>query len=178
MATASDKVEIFTIGHSNLPTEEVIAALRANGIELVVDVRSVPFSQYTRHFNRDELERTLAAAGIGYAFAGEHLGGRPTDPTCYRTGELPEDGASYLDLVDYEEVAKRSWYRCGLARLVDVARARRTAILCSEEHPRRCHRHHLIARSLLELNVEVWHIRRHGTLEPATREARQMTLLP
>ena len=49
--------------------------------------------------------------------------------------------------------------------------------MCSEEDPRRCHRHHLIARSLLELGIEVGHIRRDGTVEPATAEPRQLSLL-
>ena len=53
-----------------------------------------------------------------------------------------------------------------------------TAVMCSEEDPLRCHRHHLIARSLLERGVAVGHIRKQGTVEPAVPEPKQMTLLP
>ena len=44
---------------------------------------------------------------------------------------------------------------------------RRTVLLCSEEDPRRCHRHHLVARSLLDAGVRVLHIRHAGELEDA-----------
>jgi uncharacterized protein (DUF488 family) len=50
--------------------------------------------------------------------------------------------------------------------------------MCSEEDPARCHRHHLIAQSLLTQGVVVQHIRRGGTLEPAAIEPKQLTLLP
>jgi len=171
-------IEIFSIGHSNLASEEVVATLREHQIEVVVDVRSVPYSQYTPQLNRDAWERTLRDAGIRYAFAGEHLGGRPTDPSCYRTGVLPDGDADYLSLVDYDEVAKRPWFRKGLTRLVDIALDARTAIMCSEEDPHRCHRHHLIAQSLLSSGVAVGHIRKGGRLETAMPEANQLSLLP
>ena len=150
MTGATDGATILTIGHSNLSGEEFVAVLRRHGVATVVDVRSVPFSQYTPQFNRGVLERALAGAGIGYAFAGDYLGGRPTDPTCYKDGEVPEGEANYLVLVDYDEVATRPWYRRGLARMIETTVERPTATMCSEEDPLRCHRHHLIAQTLLE----------------------------
>ncbi len=178
MGETGDEVTVYTIGHSNQAVEGLIGALRRHGVGVVVDVRSVPYSQYTPQFNRQALERDLAAVGLRYAFAGEFLGGRPTDPTCYRNGELPEGEANYLALVDYEEVARRLWFRRGLERLVEIASEAPTAIMCSEEDPLRCHRHHLIARSLLARGVAVGHIRKQGTVEPAVPEPKQMTLLP
>ena len=173
-----DGLEIFTIGHSNLTAEDVVVMLREHAIVMLVDVRSVPYSQYTPQFNREAWERTLREAGIRYAFAGEYLGGRPTDPTCYRTGALPDGDADYLSLVDYDEVARRPWFQKGLARLVAIARESRTAIMCSEEDPDRCHRHHLIAQSLLRAGLAVTHIRKGGRLETATPEPNQLSLLP
>lgn len=169
---------ILTIGHSTLLGEEVIAALRGAGVATVVDVRSVPFSRYTPQFNRAELERTLAAAGIGYAYAGEFLGGRPTDPTCYKDGVIPDGEANFLALVDYDEVARRPWFRRGLDRLIEIAAERPTAVMCSEEDPLRCHRHHLIAQALLARGIVVGHLRKGGTVEPATPVAKQLGLLP
>lgn len=174
-------LEISTIGHSNATAAEIVALLQAHGITRVVDVRSAPYSQYAPQFNREDLARTLEAAGIAYVYAGQHLGGRPTDPTCYKKGELPSGHASYLALVDYGAVAQRDWYRRGIARLVELAAERPTAILCSEEDPRRCHRHHLIAQTLLAQGIAVWHIRRDGRREAATAtlpeaDARQLDL--
>jgi uncharacterized protein (DUF488 family) len=169
---------VFTIGHSNRDADDFVGTLLAHGIEAVVDVRSVPFSQWTPQFNRDAIEERLGAAGIAYHFAGKQLGGRPDDPTCYRSGAVPDAGADYLSLVDYEEVARRPWYRRGLDRLLEIAATRRTAVMCSEEDPVRCHRHHLIAQSLLERGIAVTHIRRDGAVEPATAPPKQLSLLP
>jgi uncharacterized protein (DUF488 family) len=169
VTTTDDQVEIFTIGHSNLSADEFVAALRAHQIAIVVDVRSSPYSQYAPQFNRLDLAQTLRTAGIDFEFAGEALGGRPSDPTCYRNGHVPPQKSDYLKLVDYETVATKSWYLEGIDRLIEIAKESRTAIMCSEEDPNRCHRHHLIAQTLLERDVTVWHIRKSGAREQAAR---------
>ncbi len=68
---------IYSIGHSNHPIERFIALLRGAGIEAVLDVRSVPQSRYVPQFGRQRLEAALAAAGLGYVFLGDALGGKP-----------------------------------------------------------------------------------------------------
>jgi uncharacterized protein (DUF488 family) len=145
--------------------------LRRHQIQAVVDVRSVPFSQYAPHFNRPELQSLLQQCGIQYVFAGEVLGGRPSDPMYYKTGAIPEGKADYLSLVDYPAIAQQPWYQRGLQRLVDIAITRPTAIMCSEEDPLRCHRHHLIENSLRDRDAKVVHIRRDGTPEEIDAEA-------
>ena len=77
---------------------------------------------------------------IAYGYGGEYLGGRPNDPTCYFTGQVPDGKANYLELVDYAEVARRDWYLRAIDRLIQCAEQDTTAILCSEEDPARCHR--------------------------------------
>ncbi len=171
---------LYTIGHSNLTIEEFLVALRLDGICCLVDVRSTPYSHYLPQFNRDNLEHSLRQAGIEYRFAGETLGGRPADPTCYKDGVVPDGHANYLELVDYDEVARRSWFRQGVARLLDLARQQPTAMMCSEEDPGRCHRYHLITQAVID-EVRVLDIRTSGTagyrLSEATRKPRQMTLI-
>lgn len=120
----------------------------------------------------------LSGEGIGYAYGGDHLGGRPTDPTCYRAGVVPEGEANFLALVDYAEVATRPWFRRGLERLIAIAAERPTAMMCSEEDPLRCHRHHLIAQALLGRGIAVGHIRKGGAIEPAAPAVKQLGLLP
>jgi uncharacterized protein (DUF488 family) len=146
------------------------------GIEALVDVRSSPYSQYSPQFNRETLAKTLEASGVEYAFAGEYLGGRPRDPSLYRSGEMPVGkGSNYLELVDYEKVAQQPFYQKGIARLLQIAGENRTVIMCSEEDPAHCHRQHLIAQTLLGQGVEVLHIRGEG-LEEAAVQPRQMSL--
>jgi uncharacterized protein (DUF488 family) len=140
--------------------------LRKFDVQRVVDVRSSPYSRYSPQFNRESLMSDLQYAGIAYGYAGEYLGGRPADPTCYFAKRVPEGRADYLRLVDYAEVARRSWFVRGLDRLVDRAGAGVTVVLCSEEDPARCHRHHLLARELDKRNIEVLHLRAGEPPEP------------
>ncbi|MCI0521134.1 MAG: DUF488 domain-containing protein, partial [Chloroflexi bacterium] len=141
-----------------------VELLHRHQIQVVVDVRSSPYSQYSPQYNRELLAKTLQQAGIEYQFAGEVLGGRPKDPSCYKNQEIPSGKADFLHLVDYPTVMTKAWYQEGLKRLIAASKINRTAILCSEEDPARCHRHHLIGKSLLERGVSVLHIRGDGNL--------------
>jgi uncharacterized protein (DUF488 family) len=177
--TVSDEpkgITIYTIGHSNVQASEIIGLLNAHGIRVLVDVRSVPYSQYTSQFNREQLSRSLEAAGITYAFAGEYLGGHPSDPSCYVGGEVPTGKSDFLKSLDFDAVEQRDWYKTGISRPVEIARAQPTAIMCSEEDPSQCHRHHLISQTLLKMGLSVRHIRKQGSLEEAITEERARQL--
>ncbi|ACZ39261.1 DUF488 family protein [Sphaerobacter thermophilus] len=157
---------IYTIGHSNQPAADLIALLDQHQIAVLIDVRSAPYSRYSPQFNREALRDTLSRAGIRYVFAGEYLGGRPADPACY------DD----LGHVDYQRIARQAFYVTGIDRLIDYACAARTAIMCSEEDPNQCHRHKLIAQTLLSRGFTVLHIRGDGRIEPARPLAVQARL--
>jgi len=159
-------MRLFTIGHSNHSLEQFIRLLEDNGIMVLVDVRTAPYSRYNPQFNKEQLENALRLHDIEYAYAGKFLGGRPSDPNCYKGHTLPEEGADYLHEVDYPEVMKRSWFVQGINRLLELADEQTTAIMCSEEDPAECHRHHLIANYLINEHPEadVRHIRGDGTV--------------
>lgn len=159
---------IYTVGHSNIELEEFLNLL--NGVEVVVDVRSIPFSRYAPQFNVHNIKEKLQAAGIQYIFmededVGNVLGGEPRNDDCYENGKIV-----------YEKVIKKSWYQEGISKLVELAGKKKAAIMCSEEDPHRCHRHHLITQSLLEKGLTVFHIRGDGTVGKAEKEAVQPTL--
>lgn len=157
-------MRLFTIGHSAHSLEKFLQLLEANGIMTLVDVRTAPASRYQPQFNKASLEQFLPQHEIQYVFAGKYLGGRPSDPTCYKSRSLPREGADYLHEVDYPEVMKRSWFIKGIQRLLELADEQTTAIMCTEEDPALCHRHHLIAQYILREHpeVNVQHIRGNG----------------
>jgi uncharacterized protein (DUF488 family) len=163
----------YTIGHSNKEISVFIDLLNKYDIDLLIDVRSYPYSQYNPQFNKQNIEKDLSAKGIDYLFLGNYLGGRPKDPTCYKGGEIPTSKVNYLDVVDYIEVSKRDWYHKGIEILLSKARSNRVAIMCSEEDPNRCHRHHLIAKTLLDKCFAVRHIRGNGVLEELVPRIKQ-----
>ena len=163
-------MRLFTIGHSVHTLGKFVHLLDENGIMLLVDVRTAPASRYQPQFNKAHLEQALPQHDIQYAFAGKYLGGRPSDPACYKKRILPSEGADYLHEVDYPEVMKRPWFIQGVERLLELADEQTTAVMCSEEDPALCHRHHLIAKYILDKypEVKVQHIRGDGAVFSAS----------
>jgi uncharacterized protein (DUF488 family) len=144
---------LFTIGHSNMTMEQLLELLVRHEVEVLVDVRTAPYSRYCPQFNQRELRQALAAAGLGYRFAGHTLGGKPMDEAL-----RGEDGTP-----DYDKIAATPAYEGGLRELVALAGEQRVAIMCSEADPAHCHREKLIARSLRARGVEVTHILPNGS---------------
>lgn len=163
-------MKLFTIGHSNHTVEKFIRLLNENGIMILVDVRTSPYSRYNPQFNKENLQSILGLQDIQYAYAGKYLGGRPSDPSCYKNRVLPQEGVDYLHEVDYPEVMKRKWFIQGIQQLLELADQDLAAIMCSEEDPAECHRHHLIAKFLIAEHpeVDIRHIRGDGTIYRAT----------
>ena len=159
-------MDLYTIGHSRHPIDQFIQLLKDHQIEVLVDVRSTPYSRFNPQFNKKSLESALPQRGIRYVYAGQYLGGRPSDPTCYRSGALPTKGKDHLHQVDYLKVMGQPWFVEGIQRLLELANEQTTAIMCSEEDPIKCHRHHLISQYLMARHpeVDVQHIRGDGTL--------------
>lgn len=154
---------IFSIGHSNHNLEDFLELLGQHRIEVLVDVRSAPYSKYTVQFNGPALKTAVVAAGLKYLFLGKELGGRPAEPQFYdATGR-----------VLYGQVAHSPLFLAGLARLEKGLATYRVAMMCSEEEPTNCHRRLLVGRVLAERGIQVQHIRGNGSLLSEDELARQ-----
>jgi uncharacterized protein (DUF488 family) len=124
--------------------------LEEHGIAELVDVRSFPGSRRYPHFNAPELERELGRRGIGYThLAG--LGGR-RKPRSSAAGFWRTEG--FRGYAEYMQTAEFKRALDALERLIDQGR---TAIVCSEAVPWRCHRQ-LISDALTTHGVAVLHI--------------------
>lgn len=62
-------------------------------------------------------------------------------------------------------VAASEPFRAALDMLTLEAGIGRTAIMCAEDDPRKCHRYHLVTPRLVERGFTVLHIRGNGGLE-------------
>ena len=155
---------IYTIGHSTRPLPELIGMLKENGVDLLVDVRTVPRSRFNPQFNGEALAAPLAAAGIGYvqlkALGGlrHHPKGAPPSPNTLW------HNASFRAYADHAMTAA---FRAGLAELCELAARHRPAIMCAEAVWWRCHRR-IISDYLLARNVQVEHIMAPGKCEQAS----------
>jgi len=154
MNTPSD-LTIYTIGHSNVPVEQLAGLLQQFGIRILVDVRSSPYAKYASQFNREELKAHPLMKPFKYFYAGKQLGGRPDNEVFY-----DEEG-----YVLYAEIAKTFFFEEGLEKLIDLAEKAPTAVMCSEEDPHACHRRLLLGRVLAERGITVQHIRGDGRLQ-------------
>jgi uncharacterized protein (DUF488 family) len=139
---------IKTIGHSNHPIERFVALLRAGGVERLVDVRSMPWSRRWPQFGRERLTKSLADAGIAYAWEGEALGGKP------------KSGGGYDDL------AARPEFTDAIGRLIRDSGDATLCLMCAEKEPLDCHRTVLVSRRLAQRGVAIEHLLADGTVRP------------
>jgi uncharacterized protein (DUF488 family) len=147
---------VYTLGHSRHSAEHFALLLRAHGVECLADVRSHPTSKWSPQFAKAALEAQLRALRLDYVFLGRELGGRP-------------EGAEFYTPEGQIDCTRRSLagdFIAGIERLLLLATARRTAILCAEEDPLHCHRRRLVTPALQRAGVAVVHIRGDGRLEP------------
>jgi hypothetical protein len=150
---------VFTIGHSTHPIEEFIGLLKNYGIEQLVDVRTVPKSRHVPQFNSDALATSLHGHRIGYVHL-KALGGlRHAKKDSVNAGWRNASFRGYADYMATEEFAK------GIDRLVELAKAKRTVIMCAEAVPWRCHRS-LVGDALLVRGIAVEDIMSASSVRP------------
>jgi uncharacterized protein (DUF488 family) len=152
---------VLTIGHSTHPIEEFIGMLRAHGVETLIDVRTVPRSRYNPQFDRDALPASLGAAGIEYVHMPALGGLRKPRSDSENLGWRNLSFRGYADYMQTPEFAE------ALARLIELSSGRRTAIMCAESVPWRCHRS-LIADALTVRGIPVEHIMSATASKPHT----------
>ena len=128
------KLPIYTIGHSNRTFDEFLELLKASHVELVVDIRKMPKSRNNPQFEGTTLRRSLEKAGIGYVHEPLLGGLRRAQKDSLNNGWR---NASFRGFADY--MATDDFTR-GLNGLLDRAGETRTAIMCAEAVPWRCHR--------------------------------------
>lgn len=132
---------VFTIGHSTRPIEIFAGLLRAHGVEMVADVRTIAKSRHNPQYNEASLRRSLQEAGVAYERLPGLGGLRHATQASVNTGWR---NASFRGYADYMQTPA---FDEALRELMALARERPTAIMCAEAVPWRCHRS-LIADAL------------------------------
>lgn len=146
---------VLTVGHSNTGLQNFVDLVTSQGVDVLVDTRSTPYSRWVPHFSRESLRDAARAAPFEYVYMGDSLGGKPSD----RKFHLP-DGS-----VDYESISQEPFYLAGIDRVLDLAKGRVVCLLCTEEDPIQCHRRLLVGKTLGERGVTVRHLRKQGLFE-------------
>jgi len=149
--TQSERITIFTIGHSTRPLYELLELLQENGVKVLVDVRTIPRSRHNPQYEWDSLVKSLRDSGIRYVGM-KGLGGlRRPRPDSENHGWR---NASFRGFADYMQTDS---FAEDIERLAEIAEEEPSAVMCAEAVPWRCHRF-LIADALLVRGFEVLHI--------------------
>jgi hypothetical protein len=173
-------IMIHSLGHSTHPKEDFISICQEANLHTIIDTRSHPGSTNYPHYNKEQIEQWLPAAGINYEWW-PNLGGwtnrhlpltqeyqqYDVDITQYQTAfpkqriakkrPLPETDKGFTNygFHDYQFYMTLPEFLHAIDNL--LKRRERLACICSEGYWAKCHRS-MIADYLIWLGKEMWHI--------------------
>ena len=150
---------ILAVGHSTRTWEDFVALLKAHGVEVLADVRTVPRSRANPQYSRERIGPALEEAGIRYVHLPELGGLRRPRPDSTNLGWEHSGFRGYADYMEMPEFER------AVQGLLRLAATGRTAVMCAEGNPFRCHRR-LLADALLARGVPVAHIVSRKTARP------------
>ena len=161
---------IYTIGYSGFKIDEFISKIREYKIDVIIDVRSSPYSQYFKEYNKENICRVLnelKGKKIYYRNYNLEFGARQLD-----TGEnyYPK---GYLD---FERFSKSENFLLGVKKIEDSMKQNYTVVLmCAEKDPFTCHRAILVSRAFFKKGYKIIHLMPDG--ENLTQEDIEKQLL-
>jgi uncharacterized protein (DUF488 family) len=122
--------------------------LQRNGVQTLVDIRTIPKSRHNPQYWHDALAESLGEAGIAYQRLAGLGGRRRASPDYINTAWRNMSFRGYADHMQTDE------FHEALRELIAIAEGSTTAIMCSEAVPWRCHRS-LVGDALLVRDIEV-----------------------
>lgn len=150
------KKTLFSIGHSQHKIDYFLSMLKKHRIDYILDVRSVPYSQYAMDYNKENIKNILEKNGIGYAFMGNFFGARPKNSSLY----FPN---GYLN---FERVENSVEFKMGFDNVVKgVKNGYRIAFMCTEKDPIECHRAILVSYAFYKAGYSIKHIMSDNTIQ-------------
>lgn len=128
----------FTLGYTGRTVPEIIAALLANGVRTLADIRQNAVSMYRPELSKSNLRRLLESCGLNYV----HLPqlGVPRDIRA----KAIESGSREVIWDWYDENVIEEFF--GTARNLHFflnCVEHPVALMCTEIDPQECHRHRL-----------------------------------
>ncbi len=120
---------LFTIGYSGFfHQQDFIDILKKNNIDLLIDIRTFPYSSTFPQYDETPLKEALKKHKIGHLFLGDNLGG-------LKVKTLVKQGIS-----SSEELLQDSDFKEGMRKLYLLSRKKNICIMCAEKEPFNCHR--------------------------------------
>ena len=143
-----NKNMIYTIGYAGVTIDRFVQILKNMKISLLIDVRSVPKSQYFYQFNNNLLSRILANVDIKYENWKDEFGARQDNLKFYTNS-----------ILDYEKFAQSEQFQSGILKLKNLYKQdSNVCLMCAEIDPINCHRAILCAKEIYANDMKVVHV--------------------
>ena len=139
------------MGHSTRSLEFVVSLLLGYEIEHLVDIRTIPRSFHNPQFNSDSFALDLGSVDIRYTHMPSLGGLRKALPNSVNKGWTNSSFRGYADYMQTPE------FSTALDELIAMGKRMRTAFMCAEAVPWRCHRS-LVSDALTVRKIPVYHI--------------------
>jgi len=150
---------LWTIGHSTREWDDFVAMLREAGIDCLVDVRRFAGSRRNPQYSPLAMAPALRDAAIDYVPMPEFGGRRLPLP------DSPNGAWRVTAFRGYADYMATPEFALARTRLMDLAGARRTSVMCAEAVWWRCHRR-LIADDFTARGWQVLHLMASGKVQP------------
>lgn len=159
---------LYTIGCSTLSFQDFTRNLLDNGVNVIADVRSNPYSKITPYFNREKLEHELKKNKILYVDFSKEFGARRMEFSVYENGQ-----------VSFEKTKDLPIFSKGIQRIEKgLAMGYTIALMCTEKNPLDCHRFSLVSRGIFEkTGILSKHILSSGKIKTAEEVESEMLRL-
>ena len=152
----TNKGTIYTIGYAGYPDRnDFIADLIQNKINVVIDVRSNPHSQYWTQYDKENIAPELKKHGIYYRSYAHEFGARPPELFFYLEGYM-----------NFEQFAQSSRFQTGFEKMKNtIEQGFRPVLMCAEKYPIECHRGIMLGREFFNAGYNVYHIISNGEIK-------------
>ena len=138
--------QLYTIGYSGFPNvDDFVHILNEYGIQILIDVRSSPYSAYYSAYNKETISQRLKENKILYFNYAHQFGARQENLSYYKNGRL-----------DFETFSQSEQFLEGV-KSIEKSNAN-IAFMCAEKHPSECHRTILVARAFSDRGHEIIHL--------------------
>ena len=138
-------MRIFTIGYEGATVPEFLTALKQAGVQRVIDVRALPLSRRPG-FSKSPLKGALEEAEIEYVHL-RALGTPAEGRAAARAGRHEDLKRIHTGQLELPEAMVQA------AQMLELAREKPSALLCTERDPAVCHRSLLLAAVAPEAEV-------------------------
>ncbi|MCD7728561.1 MAG: DUF488 domain-containing protein [Clostridia bacterium] len=138
--------EVYTIGYRNLAIADFMKVIKDYGIDVIIDVRSVPYSRYYKDYNADTLKNKLKPECIYYRNYKDEFGARQFNSSFYG-----DDG-----ILDFKLFTASEQFKGGVTKLNNALKLKHTVcLMCSESDALDCHRTIMVGKYLYDNGYKV-----------------------